>query len=185
MKIQGISQSYCNSHKKQQSFSALTIAGSRISVEHLFRDGSGSSNKVRKLIEATGCPDQETKRAIFEGIRGLALLDAHTQTVTDIRLGSKPEALLIKMSSGPWDEAELPVDLSFEDIIEAALIRERNVSSGYREKMMSQIDSLTTVTQEAKPGLNELLNIMPPIAQEVGFRFSNVYFALRKALGFK
>lgn len=183
MKIQGANQNNYNNYKNQQSFSALTLAGSKVSVTHLFTEGSRISNKARRLIEETGCSDQETQKAILDSIRGLARLDDHLQAVTDIRQGSKPETLLMRMSSGPWDEVELPVDLGFNSIIEGALQRIENLCPDYREKMISRINNLTTVTDDKKGELKELLDIVPPIAQEVGFRFNKVYSALRKSLG--
>lgn len=186
MRIQSASNQY-----KQQNFGMVTISGSKVSIEHLFKAGSGSSHKVRKLIKETKCSDKEIQAAIFDSIRGLAILDAHSQTVTDIRLSSKPETLLISMRSSCWDEAASELDLSFDDIIKGALGRMDKLSEGYDEKIKSRIDNLTTVLPGESPEeilaektkIKELLNIVPPIAQEVGFRFNKVYFALRKSLG--
>lgn len=188
MRIQAVSQ---NNYQKQQNFSALTIAGSKISVEHLFKEGSGSSEKVRRLIQAAGCQDKDIIAAIFKSIRGLALMDVHSPAVTDIKLGPKRDTLLMSMSSSAWDEGAKVVALDLESIINGAALREKKLTPEYREQMASRIDALTTVLPSRSPEeisaekskIKEILEIEQPISQEVGFRFSEAYQALRRTLG--
>lgn len=204
MKTPSINQNNLTYYQCKQNFGAVTIAGSKISVDHLFKEGSGSSKKVFNLIRRAGCWDSDVETAIHRSIRGLAIMDefdrimglvrkdAHSQTVIDISCGRKKETLLIKMSDGAWNEAEAQVDLRFDDVMGGALIRENELSQGFREAARVRIEGLTTIQPYNYPdkilaekrALKELLDVEPPISQEVGFRFSDAYSILRKALGF-
>ena len=213
MRTPNISQNNLNNYSKQQNFGMVTIAGSKISVDHLFKEGSGSSQKVFRLIREAGCSDSDVATATHSAIRGLAIMDEFSPVKTDIALGPKPETLLIKMSRGDWDEAVRVVDLSLDGIIEGASVREKNLTPGYTKKLIFDINTKANVLPPDLPAelydeffskpptefsselyhqiraeknkLKELVHIMPPISQEVGFRFSKAYSFLRQSLGFR